>query len=279
MNTTTETRIPSDHALVRKPRPALRLAFRGVVRGEWVKLRSLRSSMLTVLAAAVVMLSIGLIFAATAGTDSDGANGVTEPTGITLTGAIFAQLIIGVLGVLVVTSEYATGMIRSTLTAVPSRLPVLAAKVGVVAAVVFPVMTAVVLTVFHSGQAIMGGNGFPTTKIGDPGVLAALLGSAATMTGVAIIGIALGALLRNTAGAITTLVALMFLVPGIGSLVLPASWRNNVLKFLPSNASDAFTRVSPGPELLAANTGAVVFAAWVIVPLVAAAVVLRRRDA
>jgi ABC-2 type transport system permease protein len=278
MNTMTSTKGPSDQAPV-PTRPALRLTFRGVVRGEWVKLRSLRSSLLTVLAAAVVMLSIGLIFAATAGTDSDGANGVTEPTGITLTGGIFAQLIIGVLGVLVVTSEYATGMIRSTLTAVPSRLPVLSAKAGVVAGVVFPVMLAVVFTVFFSGQAIMGNNGFPTAKIGDPGVLAALLGSAATMTGVAIIGIALGALLRNTAGAITTLVALMFLIPGLGSLVLPAAWRNNVLKYLPSNASDAFTRVAPGPELLTAGTGAAVFAAWVIVPLIAAAVVLRRRDA
>ncbi|MEU3648398.1 ABC transporter permease subunit [Lentzea sp. NPDC034063] len=254
------------------------ITFRGVVRGEWVKLRSLRSSVFTVLAAAAVLLGVGLIFAATAGTDSDGANGVTEPAGITLTGAMFAQLVIGVLGVLVITGEYATGMIRSTLTAVPSRLPVLAAKAGVVTAVVFPVMIAAVLAVFFGGQIIMGANGFPTTTINAPGVTTALLGTAATMAGVAVMGVALGTLLRNTAGAITTLVALLFLVPGLGGLVLPASWRDNVLKYLPSTASDAFTRVAPGPELLSAGTGAAVFAAWVVVPLLTAAVTLRGRD-
>jgi ABC-2 type transport system permease protein len=257
----------------------VRLSFAGVLRGEWVKLRSVRSSASTLLSAALVLISIGLIFAATLGTDSDGANGVTEPTGITLTGAMFAQLVVGVLGVLFVSNEYSTGMIRSTLTGVPARLPVLAGKAAVVIATVFPTMLAAVVAVYLSGQAIMSGKGQPATALGDPGVLGALAGSAASMTGVALMGLALGALMRNTAGAISTLVAVVFLVPGIGSLVLPASWRDSVLKFLPSNASDAFTTVAPRPELLGAPAGAVVFAAWVIVPLLAAAVLLRRRDA
>jgi ABC-type transport system involved in multi-copper enzyme maturation permease subunit len=265
--------------VVKHRKSATRLSFGGVLHSEWVKLRSVRSSGLTLLSAAVVLLSIGLIFAATIGSDSDGANGVTEPTGITLTGAMFAQLVVGVLGVLFVSNEYATGMIRSTLTTVPSRLPVLAGKVAVLVGTVFPTMLAVVFAVYFSGQAIMGGNGHPTTVISDPGVLGALIGSAASLTGVAIMGSALGALLRNTAGAISTLVGVVFLVPGIGSLVLPASWRDSVLKFLPSNASDAFTTVAPRPELLSAGGGAVVFAAWVIVPLTVAAVLLRRRDA
>jgi ABC-2 type transport system permease protein len=258
---------------------ALRLTFGGVLRSEWIKLRSVRSSGLTLLGAAVMMITPGLVFAATIGSDSDGANGLTDPTGITLAGGIFAQLIVGVLGVMVASNEYSTGMIRSTLTGVPARLPVLAGKVTVVIGTVFPAMLAVAFTVFFAGQAIMGGAGHPTAALGDPGVLAALFGSAATMAGVAVMGIALGTIMRNTAGAISTLVAFMFLVPGIGSLVLPASWRDNVLKFLPSNASDAFTSVSPAPNLLGSAAGAAVFAAWVVVPLVAAAVLLRRRDA
>ncbi|HYQ63917.1 ABC transporter permease subunit [Actinophytocola sp.] len=255
------------------------LTFGGVLHSEWIKLRSVRSSGLTLLAAALMMIVTGLIFAATFGSDSDGANGVTDPTGVTLTGAMFAQLVVGVLGVLTVSSEYSTGMIRSTLTGVPSRLPVLAGKVAVVVGAVFPVMLATAFAVFLGGQALMSGNGHPSAAVGDPGVLAALVGSAATMSGVAVIGVALGSVLRNTAGAISTLVAVMFLVPGLGSLVLPASWRDDVLRFLPSNASDAFVSVAPGPNLLGAPAGAAVFAVWVVVPLVVAAVLLRRRDA
>lgn len=260
-------------------RAASRRTFGGVLRSEWIKLYSVRSSGLTLLAAALMMIVTGLIFAATFGSDSDGANGVTDPTGVTLTGAMFAQLVVGVLGVLTVSSEYSTGMIKSTLTGVPSRLPVLAGKVAVVIGAVFPVMLAVAFAVFFGGQALMGNAGHPTAAIGDPGVLAALFGSAATMSGVAVIGVALGTITRNTAGAISTLVAVMFLVPGLGSLVLPASWRDDVLKFLPSNASDAFVSVAPGPGLLGAAAGVAVFAGWVVVPLIAGAVLLRRRAA
>jgi hypothetical protein len=266
---------PAKHAKT----AASRLTFGGVLRSEWIKLGSVRSSGLTLLAAALMMIVTGLIFAATFGSDSDGANGVTDPTGVTLTGAMFAQLVVGVLGVLTVSSEYSTGMIKSTLTGVPARLPVLAGKAAVVIGAVFPVMLAVAFAVFLGGQALMGDNGYPSAAIGDPGVLAALFGSAATMSGVAVIGLALGTITRNTAGAISTLVAVMFLVPGLGSLVLPASWRADALRFLPSNASDAFVSVSPGPDLLGASAGAAVFAGWVIVPVVVAAVLLRRRDA
>lgn len=265
-------------AVPKQAKGKAKLTFAGVLRSEWVKVRSLRSSSFTLAGAAIILVAVGLIFAATFGSDSDGANGVTDPTGVTLTGGMFAQLIVGVLGVLTISSEYSTGMIRSTLTGVPSRIPVLAGKVAIVVAVVFPVMLASAFAVFFSGQAILGGKGFPAAGIGDAGVPAALFGSAVTMTGVAVMGLALGALMRNTAAAISTLVGLVFIVPGLGSLVLPASWRDDVLKFLPSNASDAFALITPPSNLLGASAGAAVFAAWVIVPLLAAAAVLRFRD-
>ncbi|MDX3659026.1 ABC transporter permease [Streptomyces sp. ID05-26A] len=252
--------------------------FGGVARGEWVKLRSVRSSGFAVLGAVLTMIVAGLVFAATIGTDSDGADGVTDPAGITLSGVMFAQLVTGVLGVLVMSGEYATGMIKPTLTAVPARLPVLAAKVAVLAGTVFPAVLASAFAVFFAGQVVMGNAGLPTAEIGDAGVLGALVGSAVTMTGVAVIGLALGALLRNTAGAVSTVVFLVFLAPGLGGLLLPATWRDGVLKFLPSSAAEAFTHVAPAPGLLSATAGAAVFAAWVFVPLLVAAVLLRRRD-
>jgi len=265
-------------------KPALRLSFGGVLRSEWIKLRSVRSSALTLLGAAFAMLAAGLVFASTISDNGVGngpgpRGGMTDPTAISLSGVTFAQLIIGVLGVLVVSNEYSTGMIRSTLTGVPTRFPVLAAKVAVVIGSVFPTMLAVSLGAFFGGQAIMSGGTLPTAAIGDPGVLAAVVGSAAALTGVAVMGVALGSILRSTAGAISTLFALVFLAPGLGQLLLPTSWRDDVLKYLPSNASGSFTSVTPAADALGTTAGALVFAAWVVVPLVVAAVLLRRRDA
>jgi hypothetical protein len=263
-------------------KPDIRLSFGGVLRSEWIKLRSVRSSAFTLLGAAFAMLAAGLIFASTIGSGGDGpgpGGGMTDPTAIALSGVMITQLIIGVLGVMAVSSEYSTGMIRSTLTGVPSRLPVLAAKVLVVIGAVFTTMLAVSVVVFLGAQAIMSGADLPTAALGDPGVLRAITGSAAALTGVAVMGVAFGSILRGTAGAISTLFALVFLAPGLGQLLLPTSWRDDVLKYLPSNASGSFTSVVPDPTALGTTAGALVFAAWVAVPLVVAAVLLRRRDA
>ncbi|WNV91645.1 ABC transporter permease subunit [Umezawaea sp. Da 62-37] len=261
--------------------PEPRLRFTGVLRSEWVKLRSVRSSSMTLLGAAFAMLSAGLIFASTrtGGGNGPGPRDLVDPTAISLAGVNIAQLIIGVLGVMVVSSEYSTGMIRSTLTGVPTRLPVLAAKVAVVIGTVFPTMLVIALSAFLGGQAIMGGADLPTAALGDPGVLMAIVGSAAALTGIAVIGVALGSITRSTAGALSTLFGLVFLAPGLGQLLLPTSWRDDVLKFLPSNASGSFTSVVPPADGLGTTAGVLVFAAWVVVPLIVAAVLLRRRDA
>jgi ABC-2 type transport system permease protein len=263
-------------------KPDIRLSFGGVLRSEWIKLRSVRSSALTLLGATFAMLTAGLVFASTIGSGGDRPGprgGMSDPTAIALSGVMITQLIIGVLGVMVVSSEYSTGMIRATLTGVPSRLPVLAAKVVVVIGAVFTAMLAVSFVVFLGAQAIMSGADQPTAALGDPGVLRAIAGSAAALTGVAVMGTAFGSILRSTAGAISTLFALVFLAPGLGQLLLPTSWRDDVLKYLPSNASSSFTSVTPGPDVLGTTAGALVFAAWIVVPLVVAAVLLRRRDA
>ncbi len=254
----------------------------GVLRSEWVKLRSVRSSRMTLLASAAVLLLIGALTSALNGgllasPDDGGGLGPGDPTGTALAGIVFTPLLIGVLGVLAITSEYSTGTIRSTMTLIPKRLPVLWAKAAVLTAVTLPVMLVAALVTFWSGQLLLDAGGAGTVTLGDPGVLRAVLGTAVYLTGVVLIGLAAGTLLRGTAVAISALFGLVFLLPGLGSLLLPASWQDNVLLYLPSNAASAFTTVAPGPELLSAGTGAIVFAAWVVVPLIAAAVTLKRR--
>lgn len=226
---------------------------------------------------------IGLLFAAiTAGlvtTGDPGSEFANNPGGATLQGTLLAQLIIGVLGVLAMTSEYTTGTIRTTLALVPKRLPVLWAKAAVVAAVNFPTMLASSFIAFFAGQALISSGGMATASLGDPGMLRAVIGTAAYLSGVAVLGLAVGTLLRSTAAAISTLVALVFLLPGLGQLLLSASWKDNVRQYLPGNAGASFSDVHATAGQLSVGAGAAVFAAWVLIPLAMAAVALRRRSA
>jgi ABC-type transport system involved in multi-copper enzyme maturation permease subunit len=193
---------------------------------------------------------------------------------------MLAQLIIGSLGVMMTASEYTTGMIRSSLAAVPKRLPVLWGKAIVFAGVTFVLMLAAALIAFFGGQAILSGGGVASASLGDTGVPRAIVGAALNLTGVGLMGVALGALLRSTAGAISTLFGLVLILPGLLSL-LPASWNSNISPYLPSSSIRAFTTIQAqaGSTALSAGAGLAVFAAWVVVLLAGAAVFLKRRDA
>ena len=257
-------------------------SFGRVLRSEWLKLRSVRSSTTALAASAGVLVLIGLIYSAIVGGVLSGETPpgeVTDPTAASLSGLMLAQLIIGVLGVLTITAEYATGSIRTTLTAVPRRLSVLGAKAVAVAAATFPVMLAASFLVFLGGQALIGSGELDPASLGDPGVLRAVVGNAAYLTAVALMGLAVGTLLRSGSTAISTLVGVLFLLPGLGSVLLPASWRDDVLQYLPSNAGTALTSATEVPGLLSPGAGALTLLAWVAVPLVVAAVALRRRGA
>lgn len=259
------------------------VSFGGVLRSEWIKFVSVRSNVITLLGSAGLLVLIGLIFSGlTGGILRGGGDASSEfakdPAGATLQGAMLAQLVIGVLGVLVVTGEYSSRLIRSTMTAVPTRLPVLWAKTLVVAAVALPVLLLSAVGVFFAGQALIGSGGVATAALGDAGVLRGVTGTAFYLTGIALIGVALGFLLRSTAGAISTLFGAVFLLPGLGELLLPTSWKESILPYLPSNAGSAFTSVTPDPALLGAATGFAVFLIWIAVPLGLAAAALRRRS-
>jgi ABC-2 type transport system permease protein len=258
-----------------------------VIKSEWIKLRSLRSTLIALGAAAVLVIGIGVLFAAVRsgqlaspnqGRGGPGAQGATDPTGVSLSGVMLAQLIVGSLGVMIVAGEYSTGMIRSSLAAVPKRLPVLWAKLLVFAVTTFVLMVVATLIAFLAGQAVLSSGGAASASLSDPGVLRAVLGAAVQLTGVGLLGVAIGAVLRNTAGSIATLFGLTLLLPGLIQL-LPSGFVADVSPYLPSNAIEAFVSVSQSSDASAPWTGLAVFAGYLVVLVGAAAVSLRRRDA
>lgn len=260
---------------------SLAVTFPRVIRSEWVKLRSLQSNWITMLSAAVLMIGIGGLSAAflggAIGGGGDGFGDTTDPTTTSLGGMMLAQIVVGILGVLAITSEFANGMIRATFAAVPTRLPVLLAKAVVVAGATFAVMLPTMFAAFFLGQAVLGGD--LNASLSDDGVLRAVVGSAGYLTTIALLGLGLGSILRQAAGAIGTLFALLLIAPGLLGLVLPNSVADAALKYLPSNAGSAFTTVGSTDALLSPATGAFVVLAWVAALLGVAAVLLKRRDA
>ncbi|CCH20636.1 ABC transporter permease [Micromonospora lupini] len=260
-----------------------RVTWWRVVHSEWIKFRSLRSSLIMLAATVVLLAGLGLAFSTVLATNppepgtpsAPGGPSSLDPLGASLGGVNLAQLLIGTLGVLLVAGEYSTGMIRSSLAAVPKRWPVLAAKVTVLATVSLVVLATVAVLTFLGGQRILGEDGI---SLGGEGVLRAVLGAAVYLAGVGVLGMALGALLRNTAGAITSLVALLLVVPGVTSL-LPDSWSDAISPYLPSNAGEAVMSITSSSDQLSPGAGLAVFVGWLVVFVGAAIVALRRRDA
>jgi len=266
----------------------LRVTFPRVVLSEWYKFASLRSSWITLATAVAVVIGLGALAAGVAAGDVQpqrpgggvgGGRGFAglDPTSLTLTGASLAQIILGILGVLLVSGEYSSGMIRASLAAVPRRLPVLWGKAIVIGAVSLVVAIPASFVAFLLGQRILGDHAH--ASLSDPGVLRAVLGTGIYLAAIAVLGVAIGALLRHAAGSIGVMFVLLLVAPGLLALVLPDSWSKAIVPYLPSNAGASFTSVVPADGLLSAGAGAAVLAAWIVVLLGAAAVLLRRRDA
>lgn len=212
----------------------LRVTQSRVLLSEWTKFRSLRSTMSTLLVAVVLMIGLGALFTAIAASQPGGFGPGENATSTSLTGTFFAQLAIGVLGVLLIGGEYSTGMIRSSLTVVPRRLPMLWAKLAVFAAAVFGTMLVASLVSFGLGQALLTERHLDVS-LASPGALRSIVGAALYLTVAGVTGVALGALLRNTAAAISTFVGVYFVIPPL-TMLLPASLSDHFTQYLPSNA-------------------------------------------
>jgi ABC-2 type transport system permease protein len=230
----TATLSPGSEAAVINRHDRLRVTQLRVVLSEWTKFRSLRSTVYTLLVAVALMVGLGALLAGIAASQPKGLDAGATAISTSLTGTFFAQLSIGVLGVLLITGEYSTGMIRASLTVVPARLPMLWAKLAVCAGAVFLTMLVSSFTAFTIGQALLSHKHL-NASLSDPGALRAIVGAALYLTVAAITALALGALLRNTAAAISTFVAVFFVIPPLAPL-LPASWSSHFVQYLPSNA-------------------------------------------
>lgn len=259
---------------------ASRVTQARVARSEWTKLRSVRSTRWSLLVTLLLIVGLGILVCVIFNSRwphlDPRERADFHPLRANLAGVNFAQLAIGVLGVLVITAEYSTGMIRSTLSAVPRRLPVLWGKALVFGAVAFLVSLPAVLITFFAGQAILSGQHINTT-ISHPGVLRALFGAALFMTVMGLFGLGLGAIVRSTAGGISLLAAIVFVLPPIMGL-LPSSFSNSVDPYLPSNAGGAIWTINPDPGTLAPWAGFAVFCAYAAVAIAIAAVLMVRRD-
>ena len=252
-----------------------------VVRSEWTKLWSLRSTRWALLISVIAMAGLGIVISAvqmahwTHMRPRERAS--FNPVDVSLGGWHLAQLAIGVLGVLLITGEYSTGQIRSTFAAVPRRLPVLWAKAGVYAAITFVLMLTSSFTAFLVSQPILRRHHVETT-LSSPHVLRAVVGAALFLTVTGLFGLSLGALVRNTAGGIATFAGLMFVLPGI-TAILPNSWGNSIDPYLPLSAGTDILAIHPDSTSLAPWTGFLLFLGYAAVALAASAVLLLRRDA
>lgn len=257
------------------------VTFVRIVRSEWVRFRSLRSSWVTLAVTVAFVVGLGALFCGARAAHwppRDPAEQVTfDPTLTSLGGTFLAQLAIGVLGVLVVTGEYSTGMIRATFTAAPQRLKVMTARATVFSAVTVVPLVPATFVAFLLGQRLLSPKHIQTT-LGAPNVSRAVVGAGLYLVAIGLFGVGLGWLVRHTAGAIATLFGLLLVVPILVHF-LPDPWPDRIGKWLPGQAGQALFAVRHEPGTLAPWIGFGVLCAWAVAALVAAAVLLVRRDA
>jgi ABC-type transport system involved in multi-copper enzyme maturation permease subunit len=250
-----------------------------VVRAEWTKLRALRSTWWCALIAAVLIVGLG---AAIAGSGApykiSAANSAAGGVSISLLGLVFTQLVVGVLGVLAFSGEYATGMIRASLVVVPARLPVLWAKLIVLAGLVLPVTLLTAVAEFFVANALESARGGSAMSLTDPGVLREVIGASLYLTVTAVIGLALGALLRRTAAGLSVFAA-MFLVVPLVAAYLPGI--KGLVPYLPSSAGGTIWGAGKlfGGHQLSSWAGFALLCGYAVVLTGLAAWRLRRRDA
>ncbi|GAA1752568.1 ABC transporter permease subunit [Agromyces humatus] len=275
------------------------LGFAGIIRSEWIKLRSVRSTWWSL--AILLALTVGLGAQVSSSLSFQGVAGVPTQDAVqdlavyaVMVSTDFGALIVGVLGVIVIAGEYGTGMIRSTLTAVPMRVPVLFAKALVLAAAIFVVSAVAFAVTVPISVGLLAGNGV-AVRLDDPQYWLALLGGTGYLVLVGLIAFSIGAVLRNTAGGIAVALALLLAAPVALGLVLgltPSTWLETVSTLLPSLAGTVLYSYPTTQSWVNLSTvtaddgwltepwqGALVLIVWVVVLFTAAAVLLRRRDA
>ncbi|TFD79447.1 ABC transporter permease [Cryobacterium fucosi] len=267
-----------------KDAAAIRLSAAGLIRSEWIKLRSVRSTVWSY--ALLVAFSLGLAAIMSGSLDLQGADVSMVPAAnqaifvaqASTFGVFFGQLIVAVLGVLTISGEYSTGMIRSTLAAVPNRLPALWAKAAVLFVATFLVGLVSTVGSYLVSSAVLSGKGLHASLF-DPAVLFPVLGGALYLGLIAVFALGIGTIVRSGAGGIAVVLGIVLLVPIVLQMI-PAAWATSLLPYLVSNAGiNMFGLMSFSQVPIEWWVDLLVVLGWLAAGLAGAAVLLKRRDA
>jgi ABC-2 type transport system permease protein len=228
---------------------APKATFGRTLHSEWIKFRSLRSTWYTLAGLFAIGLGVTALSMSSVGAEYANATPAErlewDPTNLSLMSHLVAQLVIGVLGILTVTSEYATGMMSTSLSATPRRHRLLAAKALLVTAVALVAGQALMFASFLVAQALMASQDVPNASLGDDGALAAVAGGGLYLGSIALLAVGLGAILRTTAGALAALVGVVFVVPGFSGIF--PDWFQVLLDYWPSLGASAVLTTVPDP--------------------------------
>jgi len=256
-----------------------------VALSEWTKLRSVRSTRWSL--GVAVLLTVGVPCLVAFVTKShwnsmspgDQLDRYHNRMRLATAGVNLSVLAIAVLAVLAITAEYSTGMIRASFTAVPKRLPVLWAKLGVFSLVTFALALPSVFIAYWLNQVILHSHNPPILQapLSDPGIFRTVIGSAIYLTVVGIFAMALGAIIRNTAGGISAFVAIFFVIPPLMN-ILPTNWNNAISKYLPDATSRAIFQLTHDSNSFSPAGGIAIFLGYCAIVVAIAAVLLLRRD-
>ena len=267
------------------PAAGRRGGFVNLMRAEWTKIRSVRSTVWTLLI--FIVVCVGLTALITWLTDSHwtgpqaasrDSSALSDPVGFILgSGVGLGQLAIAVLGVLVISTEYSTGVIRASLLAVPRRLPMLAAKAAVFAVLLIVVTEIMAFCSFFVGSAIL--HAHVPVSLGDSGVARAVAGAGLYLTVLGLFAMAIGTMIRHTAGGISAAIGVVFVLPILSGL-LPGNWGAHINAYLPEQAGTLITHTQEqSGDLLSPWQGFGVLCLWTILLFALAAYLLQRRDA
>ncbi|HEY4348019.1 MAG TPA: hypothetical protein VGM80_10555 [Gaiellaceae bacterium] len=263
-------------------KPVGRVTQAHVIRSEWTKLVSLRSTRWSLLVAVILTVGLPTVFAAVTAARwshmSFRDRLDRSPLDIALSGVTLSQLAIGILGILAITGEYSTGMIRASLTAVPKRLPVLWAKLGVYALTSLVLAVPSTIAAFFISQYLLDRHHILQISFSSGGVARTVVGGAIYLMMISIFTMSLGAIMRNTAAGIGAFVAIFFVIPPLLN-ILPTSWHDAVAGYLPDAAGRDIFSLTHGAHDLAPWPGFFLFAGYCAAVVLAAAVLLLRRDA
>ena len=247
-----------------------------VVRSEWTKFRSLRSTWWSIAITVLAAVGVGVLVSALAAGDPAPSTVPVTVAGRSQLGGLISQLTVGALAVLFISGEYGTGMIRSSMIAVPRRLPLLWAKMGVFVAVALPVSLVSSLAAYALGQVVWQAHGRPAVALTDPSVARVVFGAAVCIVLTGLCALAIGTLIRSTAGGLTTMVGLFFVLPILAGL-MPQQIAD-LSRFLPSNASGAVWQSALSPVSMTPADGFALLCGYTVVLCAAAAWRLRRSD-